>query len=77
MINSCLTCIKCCCEWIVRRSLVSKVLPIKDTIALAKYLITLETQVELLSDIAHIKYLLVMLLQKTKLSKNYIGLIHK
>ena len=67
----------CCCEWIFRRSLVSKVFPIEDTIALAKYLITLETQVELLSNIAHIEYLLVMLLQKTEVSKNYIGPIHK
>ena len=67
----------CCCEWIVRRSLVSKVFPIEDTIALAKYLITLETQVELLSNIAHIEYLLVMLLQKTEVNKKYMGPIHK
>jgi hypothetical protein len=58
---------------IVRRSLVSKVLAIEDSIALAEYLVSLETQVELLSDIAHIEDLLVVLLQESGLARATLG----
>jgi hypothetical protein len=58
---------------IVRRSLVSKVLSIEDSIALAEYLVSLETQVELLSDIAHIEDLLVVLLQESGLARVTLG----
>lgn len=47
-------------------SLVSKVLAIEDAVAVPEHLVALDSQMEILTDVAHVEQLLVVLLQQAR-----------
>jgi hypothetical protein len=53
--------------------ILSEVLAVEDSVALSKNLVPLGSQVELLSQIAHIKKFFVVFLEKSNWSRSYIG----
>ncbi len=55
--------------------MVSEVLPIKDSVTFLQDFVPLDTEVIILTQIAHIEQLLVVLLKQTKLQELYRGLM--
>ena len=54
-------------------SFISEIFTIKDSVAFSKDLVSFGPQVVLLTQIAHVKQFLVVLLQQTKSRGSYIG----